>query len=232
MAGLVTDADVEAAVTNANEVRMALAGTVLPRLQNYYPELRYTVEGEGKEQKESLGDVVTGFGIALFGIYALLAVPFKSFSQPLIVMAAIPFGFVGALIGHLLMGFNISLLSLFGMVGLAGVVVNDSLVLVYSANRLRRQGDKPQDAVIKAGGLRFRPILLTSLTTFAGLTPMLLERSVQAQFLIPMAISLGFGVLFGTFVTLFLIPCSYMILEDLHRLFGGRRTALATDQAR
>ncbi len=215
-------ADVEVTVTNANEVRLALVNTVLPRLQTFYPDLRYTVEGEGKEQKESLGDVLTGFAIALFGIYALLAIPFKSFSQPIIVMAAIPFGFVGALVGHLLMGFNISLLSLFGMVGLAGVVVNDSLVLVYTANRMCLQGDKPYDAVIKAGCLRFRPILLTSLTTFAGLSPMLLERSVQAQFLIPMAISLGFGVLFGTFVTLLLIPCGYMILDDIGNLLGGR----------
>ena len=216
-------ADVETAVTNANEVRMALTSTVLPRLQNYFPGLRYTVEGEGKEQKESLGDVLTGFAIALFGIYALLAIPFKSFSQPVIVMAAIPFGFVGAMAGHLIMGFNISLLSLFGMVGLAGVVVNDSLVLVYTANRMCLQGIKPYDAVIKSGCLRFRPILLTSLTTFAGLTPMLLERSVQAQFLIPMAISLGFGVLFGTFVTLLLIPCGFMILDDISILLGGRR---------
>jgi multidrug efflux pump subunit AcrB len=209
---------------------MALASTVMPRLQNLYPGLRFTVEGEGKQQKESLGDVITGFGIALFGIYALLAVPFRSFSQPLIVMAAIPFGFVGALLGHLIMGFDFSLLSLFGMVGLAGVVVNDSLVLVYTANRMCRQGETPFDAVIKAGCLRFRPILLTSLTTFAGLTPMLLERSVQAQFLIPMAISLGFGVLFGTLVTLLLIPCGYIVLEDIYLLFGGTRACLATDQ--
>jgi multidrug efflux pump subunit AcrB len=224
-------ADVEATVTNANEVRMALTNTVLPRLQNLYPGLRYTLEGVGKEQKESLGDVFKGFAIALFGIYALLAIPFRSFSQPFIVMAAIPFGFVGAMAGHLIMGFNISLLSLFGMVGLAGVVVNDSLVLIYAANRMRRQGRKPYDAITKAGCLRFRPILLTSLTTFVGLSPMLLERSVQAQFLIPMAISLGFGVLFGTIVTLLLIPCGYMILEDLHNLLGGRRTSLATDRA-
>jgi multidrug efflux pump subunit AcrB len=217
-------ADVEAAVTNANEVRMALTDTVLPRLKNLYPELRYTVEGEGKEQKESLGDVMKGFAIALFGIYALLAIPFKSFSQPFLVMAAIPFGVVGAVAGHLAMGFNISLLSLFGMVGLAGVVVNDSLVLVYTANRIRRQGVKPLDAVTQAGCLRFRPILLTSLTTFAGLTPMLLERSVQAQFLIPMAISLGFGVLFGTVVTLLLIPSGYMILEDCFNFLGVRPT--------
>ena len=222
-------ADVDAALTNANEVRMALTNTVLPKLQNLYPGLRFEVEGEGKEQKESLGDVVKGFGIALFGIYALLAIPFRSFSQPFIVMAAIPFGFVGALAGHMLMGFNFSLLSLFGMVGLAGVVVNDSLVLVYTANRMCREGVRPLDAIVKAGCLRFRPIMLTSLTTFAGLSPMLLERSVQAQFLIPMAISLGFGVLFGTLVTLLLIPCGYMILEDIYKLFGSTRACLVTD---
>jgi multidrug efflux pump subunit AcrB len=223
-------ADIDPALTNANEVRMALKDTVLPRLQNLYPGLRFTVEGEGKQQQESLGDVIKGFGLALFGIYALLAVPFRSFSQPLIVMAAIPFGFVGALMGHLIMGFNFSLLSLFGMVGLAGVVVNDSLVLVYTANRLRRQGKLSYEAIVKAGRLRFRPILLTSLTTFAGLTPMLLERSVQAQFLIPMAISLGFGVLFGTLVTLLLIPSGYMILEDLRNLFGRTRGDVVADQ--
>jgi multidrug efflux pump subunit AcrB len=223
-------ADVEAEVTNANEVRTALSDNFLPRLQNLYPGLRYTIEGEGKEQQESLGDVLKGFAIALFGIYALLAIPFRSFSQPIIVMFAIPFGFVGALIGHLIMGFDISLLSLNGMVGLAGVVVNDSLVLVYTANRMRRQGNSAHDAVTKAGCLRFRPILLTSLTTFVGLTPMLLERSVQAQFLIPMAISLGFGVLFSTFVTLLLIPCGFMILEDIQNLVGGTRTRLLSDQ--
>ena len=223
-------ADVNEAVTNANEVRMALTDSFLPRLKSRYPDLRYSLEGEGKEQNESLGDVFTGFAIALFGIYALLAIPFKSFTQPLIVMAAIPFGFVGALAGHLIMGFNISLLSLFGMVGLAGVVVNDSLVLVYAANRMRSQGENARDAVTKAGCLRFRAILLTSLTTFAGLTPMLLERSVQAQFLIPMAISLAFGVLFGTFVTLLLIPCGYIIHEDFYRLIAGVRSKLIVDQ--
>jgi multidrug efflux pump subunit AcrB len=194
--------------------------------------LRYTIEGEGKEQEESLGDVKAGLAMALFGIYALLAIPFKSFSQPFIVMAAIPFGIVGAVIGHLIMGFDISLLSLFGMVGLAGVVVNDSLVLVYTANRMRDQGKTARDAVTEAGSLRFRPILLTSLTTFAGLSPMLLERSVQAQFLIPMAISLGFGVLFGTFVTLLLVPCGYLILDDIRRVMTGMRTRFASDEAR
>ncbi len=178
-----------------------------------------------------MSDVEKGIYIALFGIYALLAIPFRSFTQPLIVMAAIPFGIVGAVIGHLLMGFNISLLSLFGMVGLAGVVVNDSLVLIYAANRKRRQGSDARAAVIHAGGLRFRAILLTSLTTFAGLSPMLLERSVQAQFLIPMAVSLGFGVLFGTFVTLLLIPCGYVIREDFLNLFLGSKREVVEDRA-
>jgi multidrug efflux pump subunit AcrB len=225
-------ADVDTAVINANEVRIALADSFLPRLKNLYPGLRYTIEGEGKEQEESLGDVKTGLAIALFGIYALLAIPFKSFSQPFIVMAAIPFGIVGAVIGHLIMGFDISLLSLFGMIGLAGVVVNDSLVLVFTANTMRGQGKSARDAVTEAGRLRFRPILLTSLTTFAGLTPMLLERSLQAQFLIPMAISLGFGVLFGTVVTLLLIPCGYLILDDFQRFISGIRARVVSGEAR
>ncbi len=221
-------ADVDETVTNANEVRTTLVDEFLPQMNSQFYGLRYTIEGEGKEQKESWGDVVKGFGIALFCIYALLAIPFKSFTQPLIVMAAIPFGIVGAVLGHLLMGFNISILSLFGMVGLAGVVVNDSLVLVYAANRMHREGDDAHTAVTRAGGLRFRAIILTSLTTFAGLTPMLLEKSVQAQFLIPMAVSLGFGVLFSTVITLLLIPCGYMIHKDIQRLVVGLKSRLVS----
>jgi multidrug efflux pump subunit AcrB len=165
-----------------------------------------------------MADVVRSFGIALFCIYALLAIPFRSFIQPLVVMAAIPFGIVGAVAGHLIMGKNLSLLSIFGIVGLAGVVVNDSLVLIDATNRLRKTLRNSHDAITRAGAMRFRAIILTSLTTFAGLTPMLLEKSLQAQFLIPMAISLGFGVLFATGVTLLLVPSLYMILEDFHQL--------------
>jgi multidrug efflux pump subunit AcrB len=225
-------ADVDESVTNANEVRMALTRESLPQLQTQFYGLRYTIEGEGKEQKESLADVLKAFGIGLFCIYALLAIPFKSFTQPIIVMSAIPFGMVGAMLGHLLMGFNFSILSFFGMVGLAGVVVNDSLVLVYAANRLYDEGKDPETAVIRAGGLRFRAVILTSLTTFAGLTPMLLEKSVQAQFLIPMAVSLGFGVLFSTIITLILIPCGYMIHRDIIGVISGIRTKLFTIEAR
>nr|MDJ0810791.1 efflux RND transporter permease subunit [Desulfobacterales bacterium] len=220
-------ADVDEGLANANEIRQNLEKRELPRLANRFPGLRFTIEGEGKEQRESLADVKNGFVLALFGIYALLAVPFRSFSQPLIVMAAIPFGIVGAIAGHLIMGFNLSIISIFGIVGLSGVVVNDSLVLIHRANHFRREGASAHDAVIRAGCMRFRAILLTSLTTFAGLTPMLLEKSLQAQFLIPMAVSLGFGVLFATVITLLLIPCGYMILEDFQGL--GRRRAVPAE---
>lgn len=217
-------ADVDEKSANANEIRQDLEKRYLPLLKNRYPGLRFAMEGEGKEQKESLGDVRKGFVIALFCIYALLAVPFKSFTQPLIVMSAIPFGIVGAVLGHLLMGFNISIISLFGIVGLTGVVVNDSLVLIDRVNRIRGEGFGAMEAVQQAGAMRFRAIILTSLTTFAGLTPMLLEKSIQAQFLIPMAVSLGFGVLFATLITLILIPCGYLILDDFHNRFSRRRS--------
>lgn len=211
-------ADVDENITNANEVRQYLTGTFLPKLKAEYPGLRTTIEGEGQDQKELMADITRGLLIALFCIYALLAIPFKSFSQPMIVMSAIPFGIVGAVLGHLLMGFNISIISLFGLVGLSGVVVNDSLVLIDKINVLRRDPEKnTHDAVVEGGKLRFRAILLTSITTFGGLAPMLMERSIQAQFLIPMAISLGFGVMFATFTTLLLVPCGYMILDDAHR---------------
>ncbi|MBS3808924.1 MAG: efflux RND transporter permease subunit [Desulfobacterales bacterium] len=217
-------ADVNEKVTSANNVRQYLVENFLPELKSNYPGLRYTIEGEGQEQRQVLGDVQKGFIIALFCIYALLAVPFKSFSQPFVVMFAIPFGMVGAVLGHLAMGYNISMMSLLGMVGLAGVVVNDSLVLVHRVNELYRQhGYSVYEAVIEGGKLRFRAVILTSLTTFGGLTPMMLEQSLQARFLIPMAISLGFGVLFATLVTLILVPCGYLVLDDIHRAMGRVR---------
>ena len=211
-------ADVDEDIANAHEIRAYLEREYLPQLKNLYPGLRYSMEGAGKEERESLIDVVKGFVIALFAIYALLAIPLRSFSQPLIIMLAIPFSLLGAVGGHLLMGFNLSLLSLFGMVGLAGVAVNDSLVLVDAINRIRSKGNKIWASVLQAGAIRFRPIILTSVTTFAGLMPLILEKSFQAKFLVPMAVSLGFGVLFATGVTLILIPCGYLILNDLKSL--------------
>ncbi|MBW2148942.1 MAG: efflux RND transporter permease subunit, partial [Deltaproteobacteria bacterium] len=220
--------DVDEMLTNANEVRLYLESSFLPQLEQRYPGLRYTIEGEGKEQKESLADVIKGFIIALFAIYSLLAIPFKSFTQPFIVMVAIPFGIVGAVLGHLIMGLNLSFLSLFGIVGLAGVVVNDSLVMIDASNQIRRQGAEADEAITRAATLRFRAIILTSLTTFAGLTPIIMERSLQAQFLIPMAVSLGFGVLFATGITLLLVPCVYMILEDVHKLLANLKAKVSS----
>ncbi len=219
-------ADVDETRSNAAEVRRELEAVYIPRIVNEFPDLRYDMEGEAREQKESMADVQKGLMVALAAIYVLLAIPFRSFTQPFIVMAAIPFGVVGAVIGHLVMGYNLSLMSMFGIVGLAGVVVNDAIVLIDKTNGLREAGLSAAEAIRQAGPLRFRAILLTSVTTFAGLMPMILERSMQAQFLIPMALSLGFGVMFATGITLILIPCLYLILEDAHGLFERAKARL------
>lgn len=190
----------------------------LPKIVSQYPGVNWSFEGEAKEQRESLGSLYSGAIFVIFAIYAMMAIPFKSYLQPLIVMSVIPFGLVGALLGHLLMGINLSILSIFGMLALTGVVVNDSLVLVHYVNSRRKENMMLDDAVRTAGIARFRPIILTSLTTFAGLSPLILEKSTQAQFLIPMAVSLGFGILFATCITLILIPINYLILEDIKRV--------------
>ena len=212
-------ASIDTAVTSSAAVNGDLAENVLPALLAEYPGVRYAFEGVEAEQRDAVGGLQIGFTLAMFGIFALLAIPLKSYIQPLIIMSAIPFGFVGAVWGHILMGENISMMSTMGIVALSGVVVNDSLVLVDFINRHRRQGATMMEAVKEAGAARFRPILLTSLTTFAGLAPLLFEQSTQADFLKPMAISLAFGVVFATFITLVLVPTSYMILEDIKWVF-------------
>ena len=224
-------ADIDTTQANANEVNQVLAASVLPDLTASYPGLVFDFEGEQRQQSESLGSLARNFAVALMAIFALLAIPFRSYSQPLIVMSIIPFGFVGAVAGHLLMGQSLSLLSFFGIVALTGVVVNDSLILIDLINRERRAGLSVADAIRDAGKRRFRPILLTTLTTFLGLSPMIFETSVQAQFLIPMAISLGFGIVFATAITLILVPVVYQILDDLHRLFGHSEVAVRQETA-
>jgi len=191
----------------------------LSGLLRSYPGVNYSLEGEAREQSKSFGSLFSGILFVLFVMYALLAIPFKSYLQPLIVMSVIPFGLIGAIIGHFIIGIGLSMLSIFGMLALTGVVVNDSLVMVDYVNRRRKEGIALADAVQMAGVARFRAILLTSLTTFCGLVPLIFEKSTQAQFLIPMAVSLGFGVLVATVFTLFLVPASYMILEDFKRGF-------------
>ncbi|MBI4520100.1 MAG: efflux RND transporter permease subunit [Gemmatimonadetes bacterium] len=186
-----------------------------------HPGVYYTFEGMQSEQRDTIGGLQRGFLLAMFMVFALLAVPLRSYVQPVIIMLAIPFGLVGAFWGHLVLGLNLTIMSLLGMVALAGVVVNDSLVMVHFINQKREAGMFLSEAVREAGAVRFRPILLTSLTTFAGLSPLLLEKSMQARFLIPMAASLAFGVMFATFVTLVLVPTSYVILEDLKAFAGA-----------
>jgi len=188
------------------------------KLQTQFPALRFSLEGEAREQRESFASLKTGLLFVLLVIYALLAIPFRSYLQPIIVMSVIPFGVVGGILGHMLMGMSLSIMSYMGMLALCGVVVNDSLVLVDYVNRRRREGVEQFDAVKRAGVARFRAVILTSLTTFFGLVPLIYETSTQAQFLIPMAVSLGFGILFATLVTLVLIPVNYLILEDIRKL--------------
>ncbi len=196
----------------------ALKTDYLPKLQDRYQGLEVSFEGKQANIQEGAGALLLGLGMACLGIFALLAIPLRSYVQPLIIMTSIPFGVVGAVLGHVIMGYSLSLVSLFGIVALSGVVVNDALVLIDCANGKRRLGQSALTSIHQASVQRFRPILLTTVTTFGGLAPMIWETSRQARFLIPMALSLGFGIVFATFITLGVVPSLYMILEDLKRL--------------
>lgn len=205
---------------SSREVLESLEKTELPTLKAKYPGLQSRFAGEAESRNESLSELGKNYVFALFAMFALLAVPFRSYVQPFIIMAAIPLGFVGAVAGHVFMGFELSIISVMGIIALSGVVVNDSLVLIDAANTFRAEGLDAVAAVTQAGKRRFRPILLTSLTTFFGLLPMIFEPSVQARFLIPMAISLGYGVLFGTVIALLIVPALYLMVEDVSWLAG------------
>ncbi|VVT20712.1 efflux RND transporter permease subunit [Erythrobacter sp. EC-HK427] len=198
--------DVDDDVITSQEASLVLEETILPPILADYPGMRYSIGGEQEEQQESFGDLGAAFGIALIVIYALLAIPFKSYTQPLVIMAAIPFGLLGALIGHLLLGIPLGILSMFGIVALSGVIINGSLVLIDFLNENIERGMPPEEAMVDAAKTRFRPIMLTAITTFLGVAPITFETSVQAQFLIPMSASLGFGVLFGTALLMLVIP--------------------------
>jgi multidrug efflux pump subunit AcrB len=231
-------ADIDPKQIAAGDVIADLEKTFLPLLEADYPGLTHSLEGAQAEQNESIIGLFRNYIVALLLIYALLAVPLRSYVQPLIIMAVIPFGLVGAIFGHWFMfftreiftdqTFNFSMMSIFGFVALTGVVVNSSLVLVHYINERRSKGIALEQAVREAGVARFRPIVLTSITTFVGLAPILRETSVSAQFLIPMATSLGFGVLFGSTISLFLVPSAYIVLEDLRKLVS-RKKSVAPD---
>ena len=199
-------------------VKTALNKQILPELAKAYPGLSYSYQGRQADMQDSMSALAYGLLAALGIIYFLLAIPFRSYVQPLIVMAAIPFGMVGAVLGHLIMGYNLSVMSMMGVVALSGVLVNDSLVLMDFANKQMAKGLSVYEAIHSAGKRRFRPILLTTLTTFGGLAPMIFETSRQARFMIPMALSLGFGIIFATVIILVLIPCLVMIVDDITAL--------------
>ncbi|MCU8030018.1 efflux RND transporter permease subunit [Shewanella sp. SM73] len=204
-------------IVEPSKVVQEIQKDYLPQLQAKYPKIQTALDGGSLDEQNAMVGLMQGFFFALFTIYALMAVPLKSYSQPLIIMSVIPFGIIGALFGHLIQGLAMSVLSLCGIVALAGVVVNDSLILVDFVNRAREQGQSVRQAAVDSGCYRFRAIILTSLTTFVGLVPIILERSLQAQIVIPMATSLAFGILFSTVVTLILVPLLYIILDDIKR---------------
>ena len=220
-------ADVDRTQITANAVIADLGRGAIQELMLPFPRVTYRLEGQQADQAEAVASLVPLFAMALFIIFALLAVPLRSYFQPLIIMSVIPFAFVGAIWGHLIMknlGFvtGLAMMSVLGFIAASGVVVNSSLVLVHSINFRRSVGDSINEAVIHAAVSRCRPILLTSMTTFVGLSPLMLNKSVQAQFLVPMAVSLAFGVLFATLVTLLVVPSAYLVLHDLANLI--RRT--------
>jgi multidrug efflux pump subunit AcrB len=205
-------------VDNPDGIMQQLEAGILAELPQRYPGLTWSVEGGMKDQRRVMKELGIGFVVAVFAMYAMMAIAFNSYVQPLLIAAAIPFGFVGAVAGHALLDETVSIISFLGLVALAGVVVNDSLVLVDATNRITGRGTPIHDAVRTAAQMRFRAILLSSLTTFVGLTPMMLETSVQARFIVPMAVALAFGVAFATLITLTLIPALYLMIDDLKRL--------------
>jgi multidrug efflux pump subunit AcrB len=208
-------ADLDEKVANAVEIAEQIETEIMPRIMARFPGLGWGFQGEQRERAEAMGSLARGFVIAVVSIFILIAVPLRSYLQAIVIMLTIPFGYVGAVLGHWLCNFDMSFLSIIGVMACAGVVVNDSLVLVTFLNRLRDEGHSMREAAILAGQRRFRPIMLTSATTFAGLVPIMLEGSAQAQFVIPMAISLGFGVVVATIFTLLMVPAAMLVVEDV-----------------
>jgi multidrug efflux pump subunit AcrB len=204
--------------------------TIIKELEQKYPGVTGQLDGASQDEVDAQVDLLIAGVFALFGIYTLMAIPLRSYAQPLIIMSVIPFGFIGAVLGHMLLGLPMSIMSIFGLIALAGVVVNDSLIMVDFVNRARAEGIPLRQAVVESGTQRFRAIMLTSLTTFVGLAPIVLERSLQAQLVIPMAVSLAFGILFATVITLLLIPSLYVMLDDVKTLFGGKKARTITSQ--
>jgi multidrug efflux pump subunit AcrB len=206
--------DIDPLVVEPGQVVREVTTEYIPELLERFPGVEYGLEGSSQEEADLIRNMQVATIVALFLIYALIAIPLHSYSLPLVIMSVIPFGAIGAVIGHLIMGMSMSMFSLFGLIALAGVVVNDSLIMIDFINKAREAGHPIRQAVIESGTLRFRAIFLTSVTTAAGLAPILFETSLEAAFVVPTAVSLAFGIVFATVITLFLIPSLYMLQED------------------
>jgi len=217
---LTISADIDSQKVESRKVISEMNDNSIPEIIANYPTVQYGVEGASKEQTDFLRQLGLAAIGAMFLIYGLIAIPTKSYVQPIVIMSVIPFGIIGAIVGHWLLDKTINMMSIYGFIALTGVVVNDSLIMVDFINKAKSTGQRMIDVVIQAGTARFRAILLTSLTTFFGIFPLFFEQSLQAQFIIPMAISLGFGIVFATVITLFLIPALYLIKEDIQKLFS------------
>jgi HAE1 family hydrophobic/amphiphilic exporter-1 len=213
-------ADVDEALANSDLITTDLQKNFLPKLLADYPEISVKWQGQREQSQESVGSLKVGFGIAILAMFVLLVLQFKSYAQPILILAVIPFGMIGAVWGHALLGLPLTLFSMFGLVALAGVVVNDSIVLIDFINSRLRDGMEPMAALLESGQRRFRPIVLTSLTTIAGLAPLIMEKSFQAQLLIPMAASLAFGLMLATALVLLLIPVFYLLYLRAAALIG------------
>ena len=221
------EANANLGIVEPGAVMASVRNTIIPEMSTRYPGVEFGLGASAREQASSVDEMIMGFLMALVGIYVLMAIPLKSYLQPLMIMTVIPFGLIGAVIGHWIVGIAMNAISLLGFFALAGVVVNDSLILVHYINRRVSEGVPTIAAAVEAGMVRFRPILLTSLTTFCGLVPIVLERSMHAQMVIPMAVSLAFGILFATGITLVLIPSLYAIQSNLREFVTGRASHVA-----
>lgn len=231
MRSITISADVDEEVGNAFEITADFKKNLLPELAQNYPNLRVLFEGQEEQTKDSMTSMVYGFMAVMVGMYLLFTIEFKSYLQPLLVLSIIPFGACGAIFGHVIQGLPFTLFSIYGLVALSGIVVNDSIVLIDFINRRVADGLSLHDAIIDTGRRRCRPVLLTSLTTIGGMMPILLENSRQAQVLIPMATSLSFGLIFGTGLVLILAPVGYLLMANFQRFFGGHQQPGADQNA-
>ncbi len=220
MRSITINADLDEATANGELIVRDLQQNFMPKLKEKYPAIDVRWEGQREQSVESMGSLFRGFGIAVLAMFVLLVLQFRSYFQPLLILMIVPFGMIGAIWGHAYMGMSLTMFSMFGMVALSGVVLNDSIVLIDFINARVREGVPLYEALIESGERRFRPIMLTSMTTIAGLIPLMMEKSFQAQLLIPMATSLAFGLMLGTSLILLLVPTFYMLYAKMVQASG------------